>query len=140
MAIDLSILVVVYQLHQHQSAHRQFVLADFGSFSPTITGYNSPEFIGLQNYLSIIGGGLASVLSGFDFWRILLFNVIWTAVNLVFHVSIGVAIAVLLNQKGFRFKRFYRALYIIPWAMPGLVTAMIWNNMFDQQMVRSIRS
>ena len=105
----------------------------FGSFSPTITGYNSPEFIGLQNYLSIIGGGLASVLSGFDFWRILLFNVIWTAVNLVFHVSIGVAIAVLLNQKGFRFKRFYRALYIIPWAMPGLVTAMIWNNMFDQQ-------
>ena len=30
-------------------------------------------------------------------------------------------------------KRLYRSLYIIPWAMPGLVTAMIWRNMFDDQ-------
>jgi ABC-type sugar transport system permease subunit len=105
----------------------------FGSFITTIKGYNSPTFIGLRNYIDIVGGHLEAVLSGFDFWRILLFNLIWTFVNLVFHVTIGVAIAVLLNQKGFKFKRFYRALYIIPWAMPGLVTAMIWNNMFDQQ-------
>lgn len=103
-----------------------------GSFVGTVQSYNSPIFIGIKNYLNIVGGGLAAVLSGFDFWRILLFNLVWTFVNLIFHVTIGVAIAVLLNQKGFKFKRFYRALYIIPWAMPGLVTAMIWNNMFDQ--------
>jgi ABC-type sugar transport system permease subunit len=103
------------------------------SFSGNHQAYNSPSLLGLGNYINIIGGGLAQVLSGFDFWRILLFNLVWTFVNLVFHVSIGVAIAVLLNQKGFLFKRFYRALYIIPWAMPGLVTAMIWNNMFDRQ-------
>jgi ABC-type sugar transport system permease subunit len=104
-----------------------------GTFFTQLKTYNSPLFLGIKNYLSIVGGGLAAELSGFDFWRILLFNLVWTFVNLVFHVSIGVAIAVLLNQKGFLFKKFYRSLYIIPWAMPGLVTAMIWNNMFDQK-------
>jgi len=97
------------------------------------TGYNSPEWVGLANYASILFGGLAQVLSGFDFWRILVFNLIWTLVNLIFHVGIGVAVAVLLNQEGFYGKRFYRALYIIPWAMPALVSAMIWRNMFDSQ-------
>lgn len=97
------------------------------------TAYNSPEWVGLANYVAILFGGLAGVLSGFDFWRILVFNLVWTFVNLIFHVGIGVSVAVLLNQEGFAGKRFYRALYIIPWAMPALVSAMIWRNMFDSQ-------
>ncbi len=108
------------------------LLQILGSFTSAIQGYNSPAFVGIRNYLDIIGGHLAAVLSGFDFWKILLFDLVWTFVNLVFHVSIGVGVAVLLNQKGFLFKRFYRSLFIIPWAMPGLVAAMIWANMFDQ--------
>lgn len=97
------------------------------------TAYNSPEWVGLANYVAILFGGLAGVLSGFDFWRILVFNLVWTFINLIFHVGIGVSVAVLLNQEGFMGKRFYRALYIIPWAMPALVSAMIWRNMFDSQ-------
>ncbi|TAH53868.1 MAG: sugar ABC transporter permease [Chloroflexota bacterium] len=89
--------------------------------------------VGLANYANILFGGLAQVLSGFDFWRILTFNLVWTFVNLIFHVAIGVGVAVLLNQEGFKFKRFYRAFYIIPWAMPALVSAMIWRNMYDDQ-------
>ena len=95
--------------------------------------YNSPAMVGLRNYADILFGGLGSVLSGFDFWRILLFNLMWTFVNLVFHVSLGVVIALLLNQRGLWFKGFYRALFVIPWAMPALVSAMIWRNMFDDQ-------
>lgn len=108
------------------------ILQMVGSFTGN-SAYNSPEFIGLANYAGILFGDLASVLSGFDFWRILTFNLVWTAINLVFHVAIGVGVAVLLNQEGFIGKRFYRAIYIIPWAMPALVSAMIWRNMFDDQ-------
>ncbi len=104
-----------------------------GSFTGNPATYNSPEFLGLANYTGILFGELARVLSGFDFWRILLFNLVWTVVNLVFHVAIGVAIAILLNQDKLKFKRLYRALYIIPWAMPALVSAMVWRNMFDDQ-------
>ena len=110
-----------------------FLLQMLGSFTGNKAAYNSPDLVGVQNYIATLGGQLGAVLSGFNFWRILLFNLVWTFVNLFFHVSIGVAAAVLLNQDGLLFKRLYRSLYIIPWAMPGLVTAMVWRNMFDDQ-------
>ena len=102
-----------------------------GTFTGNLETYNSPSFVGVQNYIDVMFGQLASVLSGYDFWRILLFNLVWTAVNLVFHVGIGVTIALVLNQKGLWLRPIYRSLFIIPWAMPALVSAMIWRNMFD---------
>jgi len=109
------------------------LLQMWGTMTGDLAPYNSPPWVGLKNYIATLNGDLGKVLTGFDFWRILLFNFVWTFVNLVLHVSIGVAVAVLLNQDGLKLKRFYRSLYIIPWAMPGLVTAMIWRNMFDDQ-------
>lgn len=102
-----------------------------GTFTGNLETYNSPSFVGVQNYIDTIFGQLAAVLSGYDFWRILLFNLVWTAVNLVFHVGLGVVIALILNQKGLWLRPVYRSLFIIPWAMPALVSAMIWRNMFD---------
>lgn len=109
------------------------ILQMVGSFTSDLKAHNSPAFIGLANYISILSGELGKLLSGFDFWRILLFNFVWTLVNIFFHVAIGIGVAVLLNQDGFIGKRLYRSLFIIPWAMPGLVTAMVWRNMFDDQ-------
>jgi len=105
-----------------------------GSFVPSLAEkYNSPKLLGLGNYLSVTLNTLGQILSGFDFWRILLFNLLWTIGQVALHVVIGVAVAVLLNPKGLWFKRFYRAVFIIPWAMPSLVSAMVWKNMFDDQ-------
>ncbi len=105
-----------------------------GAFNPAYAStYNSPQFVGLQNYVFVLSNQLGQVLSGFDFWRIFAFDMIWTFTNLIFHVCIGVAVAMLLNVNGLWLKRFYRSLYIIPWAMPSLVSAMIWKNMFDDQ-------
>ncbi len=105
-----------------------------GSFIPSMAEqYNSPQLLGLDNYAGVVLNTLGQILSGFDFWRILLFNLVWTFTQVAFHVSIGVAVAVLLNANGLWFKRFYRGIYIIPWALPSLVAAMVWKNMFDDQ-------
>jgi arabinogalactan oligomer/maltooligosaccharide transport system permease protein len=105
-----------------------------GSFVPSMAAqYNSPQLLGLDNYAGVVLNTLGQILSGFDFWRILLFNLVWTFSQVAFHVSIGVAVALLLNANGLWFKRFYRGIYIIPWALPSLVAAMVWKNMFDDQ-------
>lgn len=105
-----------------------------GSFVPSMAAeYNSPQLLGLDNYAGVLLNTLGQILSGFDFWRILLFNLVWTFTQVAFHVSIGVAVALLLNANGLWFKRFYRGIYIIPWALPSLVAAMVWKNMFDDQ-------
>jgi arabinogalactan oligomer/maltooligosaccharide transport system permease protein len=92
-----------------------------------------PNFVGLRNYSQIFSGELPVAIANFNFWNVLAFNLIWTFINVPFHVIIGVLIAVLLNVKGLWFKRFYRAIYILPIVLPSLVIAVVWRNMFDSQ-------
>lgn len=82
------------------------------------------SFIGLANYLRI--------LSEPDLWSYLLRTLIWTAVNVFFHVVIGVALALLLNRP-FRGRAIYRALLIIPWALPQYIAALSWRGMFNYE-------
>lgn len=91
----------------------------------------APNWVWFENYIRIFQNRLP--LSDFDFWRILLFNFTWTIVNVSFHVVIGLAVALLLNRRRILFRKFWRAIFVIPWAMPPLVVATIWKNMFDTQ-------
>ena len=89
------------------------------------------DWVGLDNYERILRNRVA--LPNFDFWRILAFNFTWTIANVFFHVVIGVAVAVLLHRKRIVGRKFFRAAFVIPWAMPPLVVATIWRNMFDRE-------
>ena len=83
------------------------------------------EVIGFQQYIA--------VLSEPQFWEILLKTLVWTAVNIIFHVSIGVFLAVLLNQKYVAGKSAWRVLLILPWALPQYITALTWRGMFNYE-------
>ncbi len=90
-----------------------------------------PDFVGLRNFIRILKNQVT--LENFNFWRTLSFNVIWTFVNVFFHVIIGISLAVALNTPRFALKRFYRSFLIVPWAVPAYISALIWRNMFDSQ-------
>jgi arabinogalactan oligomer/maltooligosaccharide transport system permease protein len=80
--------------------------------------------------------GFAQFVSVFRqqlFWSILLKTVIWTAVNIVFHVAIGVFLAVVLHQKFIRGKSAWRIMLILPWALPQYITALTWRGMFNYE-------
>lgn len=91
----------------------------------------APKWVGLDNYIKILNGKLA--LENFDFWRLLGFNITWTVVNVVFHVTLGVLIALALNEKGLIGRRFYRAIFVLPWAIPGYIAALTWRNIYDDR-------
>ena len=91
----------------------------------------SADWIWFRNYERILKNELP--LTEFNFWRILGFNVTWTITNVILHVLIGLAVALLLNRRRILFRRFWRAIFVIPWAMPPLVVATVWKNMFDTQ-------
>jgi arabinogalactan oligomer/maltooligosaccharide transport system permease protein len=94
-------------------------------------GSEAPAWVGFKNYLDIFSGDLSRLIPNFSFWRTLAFNLVWTFTNVPIHVVIGVLIAVLLNTEGLRFKRFYRAIYVLPIILPTLVIATGWRNMYD---------
>lgn len=91
----------------------------------------NPDVIGLQNYARIIISGLP--VPNFNFARILIFNLFWTFTNVLLHVTIGILVALALNVEGLPGRRFYRSLFVIPWALPALISGMIWRNMWHEQ-------
>jgi arabinogalactan oligomer / maltooligosaccharide transport system permease protein len=67
-----------------------------------------------------------------DFYVVFLKTIIWTVVNVVFHVVLGVFLALLLNQK-IKGRSVYRTLLILPWAIPQYIVALTWRGMFNYE-------
>jgi arabinogalactan oligomer/maltooligosaccharide transport system permease protein len=88
-----------------------------------------PNFVELWNYLNILTNEIA--IPNFDFTRVLFFNLFWTFSNVIFHVTIGILIAVALNTEGLWLKGIYRAIFVLPIIIPTLVVGTVWKNIFD---------
>lgn len=84
--------------------------------------------IGPQQYLKVFFEPATP-----NFYVVFLKTVIWTVVNVTFHVVIGVFLALLLNQKDIRLKPVFRTLLILPWAIPQYIVALTWRGMFNYE-------
>lgn len=91
------------------------------------------HYVGLTNFASILTARGAPLLSTGSFYIVLLVTILWTVINVFFHVVIGVALALILSRPVLKLKAFYRVLLIIPWAVPSYVTALAWKGMFHRQ-------
>jgi arabinogalactan oligomer/maltooligosaccharide transport system permease protein len=98
-----------------------------------VLSFSNANIYHIRDWRLIGLGQFASVFRQQLFWSILLKTVIWTAVNVVFHVSIGVFLAVVLHQKFIRGKSVWRVLLILPWALPQYICALTWRGMFNYE-------
>ncbi len=121
-ALVMAAVTLYPQIFQVYMAFTNF---DNRHFNPE----NTADFVGFENFKQILISGIP--ITNYDFLRILSFNIIWTLVNIVFHVGIGVMVALLLNSKGLLFRRVYRALFVLGWAIPQFIGALVWRNAFD---------
>lgn len=81
------------------------------------------EIIGFSNY--------ERALFVFDsgFLEALLFTVIWTVINMAVQLVIAYFLASLLNHKALKKgKNIYKMLLMIPWAIPGYVSILLWKT------------
>jgi ABC-type sugar transport system permease subunit len=90
-------------------------------------------YVGLDNFLHILGGGGRSLADPLNFWFTLGVTVAWTAVNVALHVAIGVCLALALREPWMRCRGVFRVLLILPWAIPNYITALIWRGMFESE-------
>lgn len=84
--------------------------------------YYEFDLIGFGNY--------AKALFNFDsgFLTSLLTTILRTVVNMVIQLAIAYFIAILLNSKRLKFAKFYKTLLMIPWAIPGYVSILLWKT------------
>lgn len=85
------------------------------------------NWIGIENYKRLI---LGQGLTGTVFWNILGWTVVWTLVATTLAILIGFTLALLANNNRIIGKRFFRAVYLLPWAVPAFITIMFFSLMF----------
>ncbi|MDX9722951.1 MAG: extracellular solute-binding protein [Myxococcota bacterium] len=88
-------------------------------------------FVGLQNFERLFSGEGTPLNDSMSFYFTLVVTILWTVLNVALHVTIGVALALILRDPWLKLRGFYRVLLIIPWAVPNYITALIWRGMFD---------
>ncbi len=109
-----------------------FTNADQTNIATQIGAISYPatyKFIGLQNFVHIIGGWF---VPGSDEQHVLWQTFVWIVANAIFHFLIGLGLALVLNRK-MRFRSIYRTLIMVPWAMPQFVAAFAWKFLYNQQ-------
>lgn len=117
-AMGLIFLTVLFPLAYN-------IVLSFSNMS--LTNFRDWEIVGLHNYTSLFSGEHSA-----KFWGVFFKTLLWTAINVVLHVAIGVFLAVVLHGP-VRGKSFYRVALIIPWAVPAYITALTWRGMFDAE-------
>ena len=95
--------------------------------------HGSYTFVGVGNFVEILSGGGHKITDPLNFWFTLGVTLAWTFINVFFHTTIGLAMAMVLKQPWLQLKGIYRVLLIVPWAVPNYITALIWKGMFHQQ-------
>jgi arabinogalactan oligomer/maltooligosaccharide transport system permease protein len=96
---------------------------------PGFLGLANEMFVGLENYLQVF---TEPVLKLTGFWQLLGQTILWTIINVFFHVTLGMALALLLHRK-MPGKGIYRALIILPWAIPQVIALLVWRTEFNYE-------
>lgn len=91
------------------------------------------SFVGIAHFVDILLARDFPLSSPLSFWSTLGVTVLWTVSNVALHVTIGVALAMLLREPWVRMRGVFRALLVLPWAVPSYITALVWKGMFHRQ-------
>lgn len=103
------------------------VLANIGySFTNKSFIYPDTSFIGLKNYVDLLTNRT------FGFWSALDVSVTWTIATVLLQFVVGLIGALLLDQ-AILGSSVFRIILLVPWAFPGIVTAMVWRWLLNDQ-------
>lgn len=111
-ALILLSLVTVYPVSSvlYLSLHRRLLI------------FNISKFVGADNYLHL--------LSDDRFWNAFRNTFFFTAASVSLELLLGLVLALILNRN-FRFRGAVTAIVLVPWAIPTVVSARMWEWMYN---------
>lgn len=103
---------------------RRFCPPDFPTAGLLTECKGESMFLGVDNYVKVF---TTPVLQQAGFFQVLWQTVLWTVLNVTMHVAGGLGLALLLHRN-MRGKGIYRALIVLPWAVPQIVALAVWRT------------
>ena len=107
-------------------------------FLIAFTNYSAPNYLPPRSLLDWVGfrnftDMFKLPLWNDTFWGVLLWTLIWALGSTATCYFGGLGMAILVNHRRVRGKKFWRTVYILPWAIPGMISLLIFRNMFNGQ-------
>ncbi len=97
------------------------VYISFTNFS--LQHFFNAVVVGFNNYATLFQTGVI--------YPIILQTFIWTVGSIIPMVLLGMLVATILNQKGFKFRMPIFTLILLPWAFPAFISLLIWSGMWN---------
>ncbi|MBU0596529.1 sugar ABC transporter permease [Candidatus Bipolaricaulota bacterium] len=79
-------------------------------------------FVGLENFTLLFQDP--------TFSRAFSNSLVWVVTSVGMMFVLSYALATMLNSRHLRFRRAFRSMTLIPWALPGVVISLIWRYIF----------
>lgn len=83
-------------------------------------------WVAFKNFANVITGDMAST-----FFPVLVWTLIWAVMATVTCFIFGVILALLINTKGIKGKKFWRTLFVLTMAVPQFVSLLIMRNLLN---------
>lgn len=107
-----------------------FLIA-FTSYSGQTADVGLFEWVGLKNFANIFVFG-GDIPFGQTFWKVFIWTVIWAVFSTITVFFGGFFQALIINSERVPLKKFWRTLFILPWAIPAIITQMVFANIFNE--------
>ena len=92
-------------------------------FTDAEAGLNvTTSFNGVENYVRLLDNEL--------YWSSFRIGLVWAFSTTILQLVLGLTLAILLNEP-LRFKAVVRTLVLVPWAMPPVIVAILWNLVYQ---------
>ena len=85
-------------------------------------------WVGLENFKNLVSFSGAGI--GGTFMQVLLWTLVWALFATFTNYFLGLAVAMLINKKGIRFKRLWRTILVLTIAVPQFVSLLYVMKMF----------
>lgn len=107
-------------------------------FCVAFTNYSSPDnlppaklvdWVGFENFKNIFKLPMWNQ----TFLGVLGWTVLWAVLATASCFFMGLIMAALINSSRVKFKKFWRTIYILPWAIPGMISLLVFRSLFNGQ-------
>jgi arabinogalactan oligomer/maltooligosaccharide transport system permease protein len=103
-----------------------------GTFSTQNGKSIKPGFRSVVGFKNFIDFTTSPALRG-PLVQILTWNFIFPMISVLSTFALGLAIAIMFNDKSFPLKKVIRSLLLIPYTIPGLISIIIWRGMMNSE-------
>jgi arabinogalactan oligomer/maltooligosaccharide transport system permease protein len=103
------------------------VFTNYNTFN--IPPRNLVEWVGFRTFMDIVRLPIWSR----TFTYLFVWTTIWAFLAAFTSYFMGMLQAVIINSPLVKYKKLFRSIYILPWAIPGMVSILTWKNALHSQ-------